>query len=62
MNLEKRTQSLSEVIKRKIKRKASFLELGPNTQRYILDYIKNNGIDLKVFGNKWYDIDRKSVV
>ena len=33
-----------------------FSELETTRQIAILDYIKNHGIDLKIFGQRWYDI------
>ena len=48
--------SLPDVIKRKTKHKANFLELEHDDQRGVLDYIQAHNIDIKVFGYKWYDI------
>ena len=48
--------SLPDIIKRKTKRRVSFLELEHDERRGVLDYIENNKIDIRVFGYKWYDI------
>lgn len=48
--------SLSQVIRRKTRRKASFLELKSSEQIGVLEYIKNHSIPLRVFGYKWYDV------
>lgn len=48
--------SLPDVINRKIRRKATFLELVPEEKRKVFKYIKRHNIDIKIFGEKWYDI------
>ena len=48
--------NLPDIIQNKVKRKASFLELGRLEQRDILDYITDNHLSLRVFGHKWYDV------
>ena len=48
--------SLPDVINRKIRRKATFLELVPEEKRKVFKYIKKHNIDIKIFGEKWYDI------
>lgn len=48
--------SLPDVINKKVRRKATFLELYPEEKGAVLDYIQRHNIDIKVFGHKWYDI------
>ena len=50
------TLSLSEVIKKKTRKQASFFELEPDDKRGVLDYIQQHNIDIKVFEKKWYDV------
>ena len=51
--------TLSEVIRRKTKKKCSFLELEGDDRRGVLDYIKIHNINIKVFGQRWFDIITK---
>ncbi len=48
--------SLLDVINKKVRRKATFLELDPGEKGEVLSYIQRHDIDIKVFGHKWYDI------
>ena len=48
--------TLPQIIKRKVGRKASFLELDSDQKRSVLDYINNHDIKVEVFGRKWYDV------
>lgn len=51
---------LLDIIKKKVKRKVSFLELERDQQRSVLDYIVNNHLNIRVLGYKWYDVLSKN--
>ena len=48
--------SLTDVIRRKIRRKCSFFELTEPQQCEVLHYIELHKINLKIFQYKWFDI------
>ena len=48
--------SLTDVIRRKIRRKCSFFELTEPQQCEVLHYIESHKINLKIFQYKWFDI------
>ena len=47
---------ISDIIRKKTKHKCEFLELEYDEQKEVLDYILTNNINIRVFGQKWYDI------
>ena len=48
--------SLPEIIEKKFNYPETFSKLGLSEQREILDYIKHEQLNLRVFEKKWYDI------
>ena len=52
--------TLEIAIKKKLRRKATFEELENFERIEVLTYIKNKGLDIKVFSNRGYDILSKS--
>jgi hypothetical protein len=51
--------TLPEIIRRKTKKKCSFLELEEDDRIGVVDYIKIHNINIKVFGQRWFDIITK---
>lgn len=48
--------SLPEIIEKKFNYPETFSKLGLSEQREILDYIKHEQLNLRVFEKKWYDV------
>lgn len=55
-NIDFLSLTLPEIIKRKTRKKALFIDLDRDDQRAVLDYITAHNIDIRVFGDKWYDV------
>ncbi len=47
---------LDEIVKRKLRKDAPFTALEPRDKQFILKFLNLNSVNIRVFGQKWYDV------